>query len=74
MLLLMGVFVFFLGMWINIKSDAILQKCKDKVQLDKDAKKKYSVVRGFLFEYVSSANYFGEIVEWFGYAMACQHA
>ena len=26
---------------------------------------------GFLFEYVSCANYLGEIIEWFGYALAC---
>jgi len=23
-----------------------------------------------MFEYVTSANYFGEIIEWFGYAIA----
>lgn len=29
-----------------------------------------STLAGGLFEYVSGANYLGEIVEWFGYAVA----
>ena len=32
--------------------------------------KKYYVPKGGLFEYVSGANFFGEILEWFGLAMA----
>lgn len=27
------------------------------------------IPKGFLFEYVSQPNYFGEIVQWFGYGI-----
>ena len=33
----------------------------------------YSIPRGGFFEYVSAANYFGEIVEWTGFAIASGH-
>lgn len=32
----------------------------------------YSIPRGGMFEYVSGANFFGEIVEWFGWALAAK--
>ena len=31
----------------------------------------FSVSPGGMFEYVSSANYFGECLEWAGYGVAC---
>ena len=31
----------------------------------------YLLILGGLFEYVSGANYFGECLEWTGYAIAC---
>lgn len=49
-------------MAINIYYDGILiglrKKAKDK--------NKYKIPRGGLFELISGANYFGEIVEWWG--------
>lgn len=66
--------MFALGMWVNVKSDKMLQEAKESsTSTDSSGKKKYVVVRGFLFDLISSPNYFGEIVEWFGYWMVCQN-
>ncbi|CAI9536841.1 unnamed protein product, partial [Staurois parvus] len=59
-----GVVIFILGMAINIHSDHILR------QLRKPSELAYKIPQGGMFNYVSGANYFGEIVEWFGYAIA----
>lgn len=60
-----GCLLFFIGMAINIHSDHILRN------LRKPGEKDYKIPQGGFFEYVSSANFFGEILEWFGYALAC---
>ncbi|KAI1894690.1 hypothetical protein AGOR_G00118350 [Albula goreensis] len=62
--LVTGLIIFFLGMAINIHSDHIL-RC-----LRKPGEVAYKIPTGGLFEYVSSANYFGEIIEWLGFAIA----
>ncbi|NXA33954.1 S5A1 dehydrogenase, partial [Eudromia elegans] len=54
-----------IGMAINIHSDHILRN------LRKPGETGYAIPRGGMFEYVSGANFFGEIVEWFGFALAC---
>ena len=59
-----GVALFFFGMIINIKSDDILFSLRD------DGSTGYKIPRGGLFEKVSSPNYFGEIIEWIGFAIA----
>lgn len=61
-----GAVVFYAGWFINVKCDTIL------TNLRKPGEKKgtYHIPHGFLFEYVSGANFFGEIVEWWGYALA----
>ncbi|MBK9109763.1 MAG: hypothetical protein IPM92_15685 [Saprospiraceae bacterium] len=60
---LMGLPIFLLGMWINWKSDDIL------IQLRKGGDTGYHIPRGFLFEFVSSPNLLGEIIEWIGFAV-----
>eukprot|EP00400_MALV-I_sp_L67-5_P001138 gene1138-674_t len=55
-----GVAMFVWGMYTNIQSDAILRKLRPPGSKP-----------GGMFEYVSTANFFGEMVEWFGYFMAC---
>lgn len=51
-------------MVVNIHSDHILRN------LRKPGDTGYKIPRGGLFEYVTAANYLGEIVEWFGFALA----
>ncbi|KAM6271526.1 LOW QUALITY PROTEIN: 3-oxo-5-alpha-steroid 4-dehydrogenase 2 [Spheniscus humboldti] len=59
-----GLLLFLLGMGINIHSDLLLR------QLRKPGEVTYKIPQGGLFTYISGANYFGEIVEWFGFAIA----
>ncbi|RDX90105.1 Steroid 5-alpha-reductase DET2, partial [Mucuna pruriens] len=63
-----GLFVFLCGMWINVWADRVLLSLKSQG-------KGYVVPRGGLFELVACPNYFGEIVEWLGWAiMTCSWA
>lgn len=53
-------------MSINIHSDHILRSLRSPGETG------YKIPRGGMFEYVSGANFFGEIVEWIGYALFAQ--
>jgi len=58
-------FIFFIsGMVINLHSDHILRGLRGS------AKNGYSIPRKGLFKYISCPNYFGEILEWTGWAIA----
>jgi 3-oxo-5-alpha-steroid 4-dehydrogenase 1 len=58
-----GLFLFLLGMGINIVSDNTL------IHLRKPGETGYKIPQGFLFKYVSSPNLFGEVIEWTGFAI-----
>lgn len=64
--LYLGLLLFIGGMSINHHSDNILRN------LRKNGDTGYKIPRGGLFEYVSGANFFGEIVEWIGFALIAQ--
>ncbi|XP_070605172.1 3-oxo-5-alpha-steroid 4-dehydrogenase 1 [Erythrolamprus reginae] len=53
------------GLLINMHSDYILRN------LRKPGETGYKIPRGGMFEYITGANFFGEIVEWCGFALAC---
>ena len=59
---LAGLALFFLGMYINLHSDGILRLLRS------DEIPGYRIPKGGAFELVSCANYFGELIEWLGWA------
>jgi 3-oxo-5-alpha-steroid 4-dehydrogenase 1 len=80
---LVGAVLWLLGFLINLHSDELLMELRRKsrtqrsgksLQSAKTKKQRYSIPRGGLFEYVSCANYFGEILEWTGYALMASTA
>lgn len=59
-----GLSLWGIGFYINLDADNILRN------LRKPGETGYKIPRGGMFEYISGANFFGEIVEWAGYAIA----
>ena len=60
---IIGTLIFIAGMAINIHSDHIIR------HLRRPSDTRHYIPRGGMFRYVSSANYFGEFVEWTGFAI-----
>jgi len=60
---LAGTVLFVAGLVINIQSDGIIRS------LRRDGDSNHYLPERGLFRYVTSANYFGEIVEWLGFAV-----
>lgn len=58
-----GCIVFFTGMAINLHSDHVIRS------LRKPGDTKHYIPREGCYRYVTSANYFGELTEWIGYAI-----
>ena len=60
---IIGTILFFLGMYINLNSDYIIRNLRKPGDIG------HYIPRGGMFKYVSSANYFGEFLEWTGFAI-----
>jgi len=60
-----GVIIFIAGFVINIHSDFLLRNLRRPGENNY-----YKIPFGGFFKYISSPNYFGEIIEWAGWAMA----
>ena len=60
---IIGLSVFLLGMYINIRSDYTIMAIKKKKGPG------YHIPHSFLYKYLSAPNYFGEIIEWIGWAV-----
>lgn len=58
-----GLLLFFIGMGINLHSDYVIR------HLRKPGDTKHYLPGKGLYRYVTSANYFGELVEWTGFAV-----
>lgn len=59
-----GVAVFFLGLYINRKADAMLRALRAPGETG------YKIPRGWLYERITCPNYLGEILQWTGWAIA----
>ena len=59
----LGLLLWLVGLLSNAHCDQILRNLKN-------SSGQYQIPRGFLFEYVSCANYTAECIEWMGYAVA----
>ena len=64
---ILGLILFFVGMYINISSDSHLRELAAQ-----RVGNVYLTPHKGMFQYVSAANYFGEIVEWLGFALLLQ--
>lgn len=60
---IIGTIIFFLGMFINCHSDHVIRN------LRKPGDTRHYLPQKGMYKYVTSANYFGEIVEWTGFAI-----
>ncbi len=60
---IVGIVVFFLGMGINLHSDWVIRHLRHPGDT-----RHYLPAKG-MYRYVTSANYFGEFVEWVGFAI-----
>ncbi|CEM11568.1 unnamed protein product [Vitrella brassicaformis CCMP3155] len=70
-LLVAGSLLFLIGFIINVQSDAhLINLRKASTSAGGRPDDHYTMPTGALFEYVSCANYFGESLEWSGYALA----
>lgn len=59
----LGLLLFLAGRHINIEADRRLMALREQGE-------GYRIPRGWLYRYISCPNYFGEIVEWIGWAVA----
>ena len=60
---LVGTAIFLFGMAVNIRSDSIIR------HLRAPGDTAHYLPKGGMFHYVTSANYFGEFIEWTGFAI-----
>ena len=61
---LIGLVIFAFGMYVNISSDSIIRNLRRN-----PTDTAHYLPKGGMFRYVTSANYFGELLEWIGFAI-----
>lgn len=62
-LFILGTLIFFAGMAINLRADYIIRHLRNPGDT------RHYIPRGGMYRYVTSANYFGELTEWAGFAI-----
>jgi protein-S-isoprenylcysteine O-methyltransferase Ste14 len=63
---ILGTLIFLAGFSINLQSDYILRHLRSQGDTGENG---YQIPHGSLFRYISCPNYFGEILEWIGWAV-----
>lgn len=66
MFAILGIILFFIGFTINNIADSKLIGLRSQGN-------GYQIPQGWLFKYISCPNHFGEIVEWFGFAIVARN-
>ena len=61
---LFGTALFLFGMVVNLHSDRVIRDLRSDI-----TDNNYYIPHGWMFKKISSANYFGEILEWAGFAI-----
>jgi len=61
---IVGTAIFLFGFVVNLRSDYIIRHLRKSPE-----DTKHYLPKGGMFKYVTSANYFGEIIEWLGFAI-----
>ncbi|KAH7278825.1 hypothetical protein KP509_38G057500 [Ceratopteris richardii] len=68
---ILGAVLFISGMAINITADyALISLRKSDTPRVSESSRTYKIPHGGLFELISCPNYFGEVLEWLGWAVA----
>ena len=65
---IIGFILWGIGFYGNVWHDRRL------LQLKRESGGRYVIPTGGLFEYISGANFFCEIIEWIGFAVACDYS
>jgi steroid 5-alpha reductase family enzyme len=72
---LLGIMIFLIGMGINIHSDGVLRNLRSQnKETDTTKQRRYFIPQGASFAYTSCPNFAGEIIEWFGFAIASHYS
>lgn len=61
-----GILIFFFGFFINLQSDHIIRNLRPKESTESF---QFKIPQGGMFKYVSCPSYFGEVLEWTGWAI-----
>eukprot|EP01062_Namystynia_karyoxenos_P020401 TRINITY_DN17727_c0_g1_i1.p2 TRINITY_DN17727_c0_g1~~TRINITY_DN17727_c0_g1_i1.p2 ORF type:complete len:295 (+),score=95.79 TRINITY_DN17727_c0_g1_i1:86-970(+) len=65
---LVGLAIYEFGFWVTVHSEHVMRELRPKDGIVKDGER-YKIPRGGAFEYVTSAQYFGELTAWAGFAL-----
>ncbi len=66
---IIGIVLYYIGFYTNIKADAVVRNLRTMEEIN-SGKKIYRIPYGGMYKFVSNPSYLGELIAWFGFAMA----